>query len=88
MFWEEYVIVIPSVLFVFIFFYHNNNSYNLLRTPNTLLLPLLLSHFSCVRHRQQPTRLRCPWDSPGKNTGVGFHFLLQCMKAGCYQLMS
>ena len=31
-------------------------------------------------HRQQPTRLRCPWDSPGKNTGVGCHFLLQCMK--------
>ena len=31
-------------------------------------------------HRQQPTRLPCPWDSPGKNTGVGCHFLLQCMK--------
>ena len=31
-------------------------------------------------HRQQPTRLRRPWDSPGKNTGVGCHFLLQCMK--------
>ena len=32
-------------------------------------------------HRQQPTRLHRPWDSPGKNTGVGCHFLLQCMKA-------
>ena len=31
-------------------------------------------------HRPQPTRLLCPWDSPGKNTGVGCHFLLQCMK--------
>ena len=31
-------------------------------------------------HRWQPTRLRHPWDSPGKNTGVGCHFLLQCMK--------
>ena len=31
-------------------------------------------------HRWQPTRLRCPWDSPGKNTGVGCHFLLQCIK--------
>ena len=31
-------------------------------------------------HRQQPTRLRRPWDSPGKNTGVGCHFLLQCIK--------
>ena len=31
-------------------------------------------------HRQQPTRLLCLWDSPGKNTGVGCHCLLQCMK--------
>ena len=31
-------------------------------------------------HRRQPTRLPCPWDSPGKNTGVGCQFLLQCMK--------
>ena len=31
-------------------------------------------------HRQQPTRLPHPWDSPGKNTGVGCHFLLQCWK--------
>ena len=30
--------------------------------------------------RRQPTRLPCPWDSPGKNTGVGCHFLLQCIK--------
>ena len=28
-------------------------------------------------HRRQPTRLLCPWDSPGKNIGVGCHFLLQ-----------
>ena len=49
-----------------------------------LLLLLLLSRFSrarlCVTHRRQPTRLPRPWDSPGKNTGVGCHFLLQCMK--------
>ena len=31
-------------------------------------------------HRWQPTRLPRPWDSPGKNTGVGCYFLLQCMK--------
>ena len=31
-------------------------------------------------HRRKPTRLPHPWDSPGKNTGVGCHFLLQCMK--------
>ena len=47
-----------------------------------MLLLLLLGRFSRVRlcatpERQQPTR---PWDSPGKNTGVGCHFLLQCMK--------
>ena len=31
-------------------------------------------------HGRQPTRLSRPWDSPGKNTGVGCHFLLRCMK--------
>ena len=31
-------------------------------------------------HRWQPIRLPGPWDSPSKNTGVGCHFLLQCMK--------
>ena len=31
-------------------------------------------------HRRQATRLPRPWDSPGKNTGVGCHFLLQCME--------
>ena len=48
-------------------------------------LLLLLSRFSCVRlcatpYRRWPTRLPRPWDSPGKKTGVGCHFLLQCMK--------
>ena len=45
---------------------------------------LLLSCFSCVQlcatPWRQPIRLRRPWDSPGKNTGVGCHFLLQRMK--------
>ena len=49
-----------------------------------LLLLLLLSCFSHVRLCATPqtaaTRLPHPWDSPGKNTGVGRHFLLQCMK--------
>ena len=49
-----------------------------------VLLLLLLSRFSHVdsvrHHRWQPTRLPHPWDSPGKNTEVGCHFLLQCMK--------
>ena len=48
-----------------------------------LLLLLLITSVVSVSvrpHRGQPTRLLCPWDSPGKNTGVGCHFLLQCMK--------
>ena len=41
-------------------------------------------------HTRQATRLPRPWDSPGKNTGVGCHFLLQCVKVkvkslGCVQ---
>ena len=71
----------PVPLFCFCFFS---------RYPCYLLL--LLSHFSRVQlcatpsggahqaARWQPTRLPCPWDSPGKNTGVGCHFLLQCIK--------
>ena len=35
---------------------------------------------SVQAHRRQPTRLPRPWYSPGKNTGVGCHVLLQCMK--------
>ena len=34
----------------------------------------------CVTPQMAPNRLLCPWDSPGKNTSVGCHFLLQCMK--------
>ena len=54
------------------------------RKAVTNLLLLLLSRFSRFRllrpHGRQPTRLPRPWDSPGKNTGVGCHFLLQWMK--------
>ena len=54
----------------------------------SLLLPYWLCYCSVTSvvsdsvrpHRRHPTRLRRPWDSPGKNTGVGCHFLLQCMK--------
>ena len=52
--------------------------------PHILLLLLLLSRFShvrlCVTPETAATRLPHPWDSPGKNTGVDCHFLLQCMK--------
>ena len=41
---------------------------------------MLLLTDSVWPHRRPPTRLLCPWDSPGKNTGVDCHFLLQCMK--------
>ena len=42
-------------------------------------------------HSWQPTRLPCPWDSPGKNTRVGCHFPLQCMKVkslSCVRLLA
>ena len=53
---------------------------------SSVCISLLLSCFSRVwsdsvrPHRRQPTSLPHPWDSPGKNTGVGCHFLFQCMK--------
>ena len=37
--------------------------------------------YSVRPHRWQPTRLHHPWDSPGRNIGVGCHFILQCIKA-------
>ena len=56
-----------------------------------LLLLLLLSHVICVQLCDptdgSPPGSR-PWDSPGKNTGVGCHFLLQCMKVTSEQLNS
>ena len=45
-----------------------------------LLLSRSVVSDSVRPHRWQPTRLPSPWDSPGKNTGVGCHFLLQCKK--------
>ena len=65
-------------------YYLGMHYYHLLLSFNSTLLLLLLSHFSrvrlCATHRWQPTRHPRPWDSPGKNTGVGCHFLLQSMK--------
>ena len=61
---------------------HPSRSSQSTELSSLLLLLLRLSRFSLsdsVRpHRRQPTRLPHPWDSPGKNTGVGCHFLLQC----------
>ena len=51
------------------------------KTEIETLLLLLLSHFSRVRLCATPwTAAHRPWDSPGKNTGVGCHFLLRCRK--------
>ena len=58
---------------------------------NSVLIYCFCTTYSCCKvasvmsdsvrpQRRQPTRLLCPWDSPGKNTGVGCHFLLQCIK--------
>ena len=50
-------------------------------TPRTVAAAAAVTHFSRVQsvwpHRQQPTRFPHPWDSPGKNTGVGCHCLLR-----------
>ena len=60
---------------------HEIKRYLLLGRKAMTNLLLLLSRFRRVHsvrpHRRQPTRLRHPWDSPGKNTGVGCYFLLQ-----------
>ena len=56
-----------------------------MREPDVLFSVCIYVSHSVVSdsvrpHRWQPTRLSHPWDSPGKNTGVGCHFLLQRMK--------
>ena len=48
--------------------------------PTAAAAAKLLQSCPTLRPHRQPTRLPRPWDSPGKNTGVGCHFLLQCMK--------
>ena len=59
-------------------------TYKILSSNLSLLPPLLLSRFSRVRLYATPQmaahQAPRPWDSPGKNSGVGCHFLLQCMK--------
>ena len=60
---------------------HCNNLNLATFLPSAAATAKLLQSCPTVRpHRQQPTRLLCPWDSPGKNTGVGCPFLLQCVK--------
>ena len=52
----------------------------ILWTPDAAAAKSLQSCPTVQPQRRKPTRLPRPWDSPGKNTGVGCHFLLQCMK--------
>ena len=54
--------------------------YGYLLTVAAAAAKLLQWYPTLQPHRRKPTRLPCPWDPPGKNTGVGCHFLLQCMK--------
>ena len=60
------------------FIFHSVHHLNFLYFENHTLSSVVSD--SVWPHRRQPTRLPCPWDSPGKNTGVGCHFLLQCRK--------
>ena len=73
-----------------LFIYGVRYSQSILNVLHLLLLLLLCDSIvvsnSVQPHRGQPTRLLRPWDSPGKNTGGGCHFLLQCMHAKLLQL--
>ena len=59
--------------------YSQNHHHNFYVCCCCCCIALVVSD-SVQSHRWQPTRLPHPWDSPGENTGVGCHFLLQCMK--------
>ena len=72
---------------MFCFYQENQVNQEILTCILSLKLIDILTLLSCFSHvrlcatrRRQPTRLSHPWDSPGKNTGVGCHCLLQCMK--------
>ena len=57
----------------------NNFNTNKIERPCCCYVALVVSD-SARPHKREPTQLPCPRDSPGKNSGVGCHFLLQCMK--------
>ena len=59
--------------------YSQNHHHNFYVCCCCCCIALVVSD-SVRSHRWQPTRLPHPWDSPGKNTGVGCHFLLQCVE--------
>ena len=66
-----------------VIFYDNCHRFQITEIKNLRWHAAAKSLQSCptVRpYRRRPTRLPHPWDSPGNNTGVGCHILLQCMK--------
>ena len=63
----------------YIAYQENTETRNKMHRTNDYAAALVVSN-SVWLHRWQSARLPRPWDSPGKNTGVGCHFLLQCMK--------
>ena len=67
---------------IFLTFIHLENVHNNLLKENAAVAAKSLQSCPtvCDPPRRQPTRVPRPWDSLGKNTGVGCHFLLQCMK--------
>ena len=79
------------VIIMFLFALKHNQSLPLPSSHGSLFTSLLETlHAAAAKslqscptlrpQRWQPTRLPHPWDSPGKNTGMGCHFLLQCMQ--------
>ena len=77
-----WVITLCHVLFCALEYGREKNKYFCSCSAYSLLLTAksLQSCPTLRPHGRQPTRLPCPWDSQGKRTGVGCHFLLQCMK--------
>ena len=71
--------VTNTFLFIYIYIYIYTHTHTHTHCCCCCYVTSVVSN-SVRPYRQQPTRLPCPWDSPGENTGVGCHFLLQCMK--------
>ena len=72
----------PYISLLYIYSLHGSSTHSMTQKSNERKWKWSHSVVSnSVRpHRWQPAKLPHPWDSPGKNTGVGRHFLLQCMK--------
>ena len=75
---EKYILKYTSCVYYFTF--KDIVIFTKYRLLLQLLQKLLQLCLTVWPQRRQPTRLPCPKDSPGKKTGVGYHFLLQCMK--------